>query len=122
MTKLLIAAGVLLAVLIVVYFTMNRKQGSPDPAMQRLGQLTELAERSCLSNTTDTTSVNIRVRLEAVKAVQNVGASAGIEEQRRAARGAAEALAGEVQKVENAEIRACMEPWSKQIREMAATL
>ena len=115
MRNLFIAAGVLLAVVVAVYvFT---RPPAPDPAMQRLGQLTELAERACLSNTNDSASVTIRLRLEAVK---KVDASAGIEEQRKAARGAAEALAGELQKVENAEIRACMEPWSKQIREMAA--
>jgi hypothetical protein len=115
MKNALIAAGVLLAVLLVVYFA--KKPAPPDPAMQRLGQLAELAERACLSNTNDTASVTIRVRLEAMK---KVDASAGIEEGRKAARGAAEALAGDLQKVENAEIRACMEPWSKQIREMAA--
>jgi hypothetical protein len=114
---LLIAAGVLLAVLIVVYVAM--KPPSPDPAMQRLGQLAELAERTCLSNTNDTVSLTLRVRLEAVK---KLDATAGIEEQRKAARGAAEALSGELQKVENAEIRACMEPWAKQIREIAAKL
>jgi hypothetical protein len=113
----LIAAGVLLVVLIMVYFAI--KPAPPDPAMQRLGQLTEMAERACLSNTNDTASLTLRVRMEAVK---KVDASAGIEEQRKAARGAAEALSGELQKVENAEIRACMEPWSKQIREMAAKL
>ena len=87
--------------------------------MQRLAQLAELAERSCLSNTNDTASVTIRVSLEAIT---KVDASAGIEEQHKAARGAAEALAGELQKAENADIRTCMEPWSKQIREMAAKL
>ena len=117
MKRLLIAAGVLLAVLIVVYVAM--KPPPLNPAMQRLGQLTELAERTCLSNTNDTASLTLRVRLEAVK---KVDATAGIEEQRKAARGAAEALSGELQKVENVEIRACMEPWSKQIREMAAKL
>ena len=117
MKNLLIAAGVLLAVVIGVYFA-NRPRPL-DPAIQRLSQLTDLAERSCLSNTNDTTSVTIRLSLEAVK---KVDASASIEDQRKAARGAAEALAGALQKVEDAAIRACMEPWSKQIREMAANL
>jgi hypothetical protein len=117
MKKPLIAAGVLLAILIVVYFAV--RPAAPDPAVRRLGQLTELAERSCLSNTTDASSVTLRVRLETIK---KVDATAGIEEQRKAARGAAEALAGDLQKMENKEIRACMEPWSNQIREMAAKL
>jgi hypothetical protein len=117
MKNLLIAAGVLLAVLLVVYFV--RQPPRPDAAMQRLGQLAELAERSCLSNTNETTSATIRVRLEAL---EKVDASAGIEEQHKAVRGAAEALVGELQKMENAEIRACMESWSTQIREIAAKL
>jgi hypothetical protein len=113
----LIAAGLLLAVLIGVYFVLKPPPLSPE--MQRLSQLTDLAERACLSNSNDTSSLNLRLRLEAVK---KVDASAGIEEQRKAARGASEALSGELQKIEDAEIRACMEPWSKQIREMASKL
>ncbi len=117
MKNLLIAAGVLLAVLLAVYFIIRPKP--LDPEVQRLANLTELAERSCLSNTSDTSSVSLRVQLEAMKKIDG---SASIQQQRSAARGAAEALAGELQKQENAEIRACMEPWSKQIREMAAKL
>lgn len=117
MNKTLIAAGALLAVLIVVYFLRQPPPLSPE--IQRLSQLTDLAERACLSNTSDTSSLSLRLHLEAIK---KVDASAGIEEQRKAARGAAEALSGELQKLEDAEIRACMEPWSKQIREMASKL
>lgn len=115
MTKnLLVAAGVLLAVLIVIYLVRQPKR---DPAMQRLADLTELAERTCLSNTNDTSSLAIRSSLEAVRT--KVQASAGIEEKRSAVRGAAQALDGTLQNTENNQIRTCMEPWAKQIRNMA---
>ena len=117
MKMLIIAGGVLVGLVIAVYFYAQAP--APDPGMQRLVQVTELAERTCLSNTNDASSVTIRVKLEALR---KVDASSGIENARKATRGAAEALGGELQNVENAEIRACMEPWSQQIREMAAKL
>jgi hypothetical protein len=98
MKNLLVAAGVLL---------------------QRLADITDLAERTCLSNTNDTSSLSLRVQLEAVKKIDG---NASIQQQHSAARGAAEALSGELQKEEDSNIRVCMEPWAQQLREMAAKL
>lgn len=117
MKNLLIAAGVLLAVLIGVYFVRQPKR---DPAMQRLADLTELAERMCLSNTNDTSSLAIRSSLEAMR--NKVQASAGIDEQRIAVRGAAQVLDGTLLNVENNQIRTCMEPWATQIRNIAGKM
>ena len=117
MKNLLIAAGVLLAVLIAVYFATQHK---PDPAVQRLADLTELAERTCLSNTSDTSSLTIRSSLEAVR--KNVQASAAIDQKRSSVRGAAQALDETLQNTENNQIRTCMEPWAKQIRDMASKM
>ena len=117
MRNLLIASGVLLVILVAVYFVRQPKR---DPRMQRLADLTELAERTCLSNTNDSSSLTIRSSLEAVR--NKVEGSAGIDEKRSAVRGAAQALDANIQNVENNQIRTCMEPWAKQIRDMAGKL
>ena len=117
MKNLFIAAGVLLAVLLGVYFIIRPKP--PAPEIQRLADLTDLAERTCLSNTTDSNSLGLKVQLDAMKKIDG---KASIEQQHSAARGAAQAFTGELQKQENTEIRACMDPWSKQIRDLAAKL
>jgi hypothetical protein len=116
----LLAAGVLLAALLAVYlYTNHSRTPAADPAMQRLSELSDLADRSCLSNTSDAASISLHLKLEAVG---HVDASAGLEQQHHAARGAAEALAADLQRSENDAIRACLAPWAEQIRAMAEKL
>ena len=95
MKNLFIAAGVLLAILLGVYFIIRPKP--PAPEIQRLADLTELAERTCLSNTTDSNSLALKVQLDAMKKIDG---KASIEQQHSAARGAAQAFTGELQKQE----------------------
>lgn len=114
----MIGAGVLLATVVAVFLWLNR-QKPVDPAVQRLANLADLADHACLVNSSESSAVSLQVKINAIKAVD---ASAGVEQQRAVARGATEALTGELLKQENSEIRACMDPWSKQLREMAARL
>ena len=120
MTKyLLIGAAVLVLIVLGVFFLGTNPSKPSDPEMARLASLADLADRNCLSNTTDSRTAEIKVKLDAIKGVD---ASASVEARRKAARGASEALSAEIQKIENAEIRKCMEPWGQQIRDMAAKL
>jgi hypothetical protein len=121
MKTLLTAAGVLLLALLAVYFFADRFKKPPpsNPKVAFLVTLADLADRSCLSNTSDSESVALRIKLQAVG---HVDATAGLEQQRTAARGAAEGLAQELKRVEDDKIRTCMEPWAHQIRTKAAEL
>lgn len=114
----MIGTGVLLATVVVIFLWLNR-QKPVDPAVQRLGSLADLADRACLVNSSESSAVSLRIKIDAIR---KVDASAGVDQQRAVARGAAEALTGELQKQENSDIRVCMDPWSKQLREMASKL
>jgi hypothetical protein len=114
----MIGAGVLLGTVVAIFLWSNR-QKPVDPSVQRLANLADLAERACLVNSSESSAVSLRVKIDAIR---KVDASAGVDQQRAVARGAAQALTGELQKQENNDIRACMDPWSKQLQEMASKL
>lgn len=113
------AAGFVLTVALAVFFLGFWPSQPADPAMDRLGRIAELAERTCLSNSTDSRVANIKLTLATVKGIQ---ADAHVEARREAARGAAMALPAEVQKIEDEQIRVCMQPWAQQLRDLASTL
>ena len=117
MKNLLIAAGVFLATLVGLFLYVRPRP--LDPNVKRLADIAGIAEQTCLSNTSDTSGLSLRLQLDAVKKVDG---SASIQQQRSAARGAVQALPGELQKEEDSKIRECMEPWAEQLRQMAAKL
>lgn len=66
----------------------------------------EVAERACLSNSTQTEKRDLALDLQAL--VKGVKTSAGIETQTTALRGASDKLTGAIAKLENDDIRKCM--------------
>ena len=107
MKYVLAAAAVLLIALLVVFFTDRDR--ADDPKLKQLSQLAELAERTCLSNTQDAQSADLRISLKGISRRPEGDASVG--RRREAVRGAAVSLPDAVKKVENDDIRKCMEPW-----------
>lgn len=75
-------------------------------SLQALTVLVGLAEQACLSNRTQTETGGISVTLRAI--VSSVTSGASIERQVKDLRGAPDKMTGEVAKLENDEIRKCM--------------
>jgi hypothetical protein len=117
MKYLLAGAGVLLIALLIVFFTGSG--ASDDPKLKQLSELAELAERMCLSNTQDAQAANIRLSLKGIRQPEG---DASVARKREAVRGAGAALPDVVKKIENDDIRKCMEPWSEKIRALATSL
>jgi hypothetical protein len=119
MKYILIAAAVLLLALGIFFFF-----GSPpvpdDPKIRQLGQIAELAERTCLSNTQNEQSAALKLSLQLIS--KQVGGDASVSRKSQALRGAAESFSETVKKTENDDIRKCMEPWSEKIRALATSL
>jgi len=120
MKYLLVAAGVLVVALLAVFLFGGQFDGSAsdDPKLRELSQLVTLAERTCLSNTQDQQSASLKVSLEAIST--QLRADSTVARKREAVRGAAAALPEAVRKIENDDIRKCMEPWSEKIRALAS--
>ena len=118
MKYLLVGAGVLLMALLVVFFT--GWSGSDDPKLKQLRELAELAERTCLSNTQDTQTANLKLSLKGIS--RQPEGDASVARKREAVRGAAAAIPDAVKKIENDDIRKCMEPWSEKILALATSL
>jgi len=114
---LLIAAGVLLVALLLVFYL---RPAADDPQLKELGGLVALAERTCLSNTSETQTANLKLSLDAISS--GVHADADVARGQDAVRGAALALPDAVKKLENDDIRKCMEPWAEKIRALATGL
>jgi hypothetical protein len=114
----LAGAAVLLIALLVVFFT--GRDGTDDPKLKQLSQLADLAERTCLSNTQDAQTANLRISLKGIS--RQPEGDASVARKREAVRGAAAALPDAVKKIENDDIRKCMEPWSEKIRALATDL
>ena len=115
MKYMLAAAAVVLVAALAIFLWPDKHPA--DPAMRKMSELVDLAERVCLSNTTDTKSAGVKIRLTAVKGLDT---NAGIEARRSAARGAADGLQDAVKQLEDGEIRKCMTPFAEQIREVAS--
>jgi hypothetical protein len=71
-----------------------------------LKQLVELSERACLSSHTQAESAGISITLRTI--VNSVTSGVGVERQVKELRGASEQMTGAVAKLENDEIRKCM--------------
>jgi hypothetical protein len=112
------AAAVLLIALGVVFYI--GPGGPVDPKLKQLGQIAELAERVCLSNTQSEQSASIKLNLEAINT--SLRSDAAVSRKSEALRGAATSLSEAVKKVEDNDIRTCMAPWSEQIRALASSL
>lgn len=119
MKYVLIAAGVLVAALLAVFLSggLFDESAPDDPKLRELSQLVTLAERTCLSNTREEQSASLKISLEAIST--QLRADSGVARKREAVRGAAAALPEAVKKLENDDIRKCMEPWSEKIRALA---
>ena len=74
--------------------------------LQALTLLVGLAEQACLSNRTQTESAGISVTLRAI--LNSVTSGASLERQVKDLRGAPERMTGEIAKLENNDIRTCM--------------
>ncbi|MEA2910782.1 MAG: hypothetical protein QOJ15_2863 [Bradyrhizobium sp.] len=121
MRTILAATAVLLgALLVVFFFGPSPDPVSTDPKMRRLAELTELAERTCLSNTKSEQSATLKVNLDLLNAKSK--GDSGVSRNREAVRGAAESLSEELKKTESEEIRKCMMPWAEKLRELANSL
>ena len=118
MKYVLAGAGVLLVALLVVFYFGGDKPD--DPKLKQLSELATLAERTCLSNTQDAQTANLRISLKGL--TRQPEGDASVERKREAVRGAAAALPDAVKKIENDDIRKCMEPWSEKIRALATSL
>lgn len=119
MKYILVAAAVLLLAL-GVFFFFGSEPVSDDPKIRQLGQLADLAERTCLSNTQNEQSATLKLNLDLIS--KQVGGTTSVTRKREALRGAAESLSDTLKKTENDDIRKCMEPWSEKIRALAASL
>lgn len=74
--------------------------------LQTLTQLADLAERACLSNHTQAESAGIAITLSSI--VKSLTAGVDVERQVKELRGASEQMTGAVAKLENDDIRKCM--------------
>lgn len=121
MKYLLAAAAVLFVGLgVVFFFGPNPDPPATDPKIRQLGEIAELAERSCLSNTQSEQSASLKLSLELIST--QVKGDTGVSRKREALRGAADSLSEALKKTENDQIRKCMEPWSEKIRELAKSI
>ena len=121
MKYLLAAAAVLLLALgAVFFFGPDPDPRSADPKIRQLGEIAELAERTCLSNIQSEQSATLKLSLGLISS--EVKGDTGVSRKREALRGAAASLSETLKKTENDQIRKCMEPWSEKIRELAKSL
>lgn len=74
--------------------------------IQIFEQVVGIAERACLSNVTRTDRAGVTLNLQAL--VNAVKSGVGIERRTEELRGASQQLSGEIAKIENDEIRRCM--------------
>src|SRR5258707_6335076 len=119
MKYMLGAAPVLLGALGIL-FCVGSQPVADDPKIRQLGQLAELAERTCLSNTQNEQSATLKLSLELIS--KQVRGDASVSRKGEALRGAADSLSEALKKTENDDIRKCMEPWSEKIRGLASSL
>jgi hypothetical protein len=84
----------------------KRQADERDRNLQTLTQLLELSERACLSSHTQAESAGISITLHAI--LSSVTSGVGIERQVKELRGASEQMTGAVAKLENDEIRKCL--------------
>lgn len=84
----------------------ERQQQAINQAIKDFGITVGLAESACLSNVKTAKDAGLVLDLKAL--VSGVKASVGLEQQVTKLRGASEQLSGEVAKLENDEIRKCM--------------
>jgi hypothetical protein len=108
---LLGAGGVLLVIVLVVY--LRPHGGGP------MTELADLAERQCLVNVDSSRSAQVNTKLTLIKQLDGM---ANVEEKRKEARGAAAGLDDAIRATQDDKIRACMEPYGKQIIAMAGKL
>ncbi|MEO8317091.1 MAG: hypothetical protein ABJA75_24975 [Bradyrhizobium sp.] len=121
MKYVLAAAALLLVALGVVFFFGPNPDPVPtDPKVKQLSDLAGLAERMCLSSTSNAQSAAIKLKLELIS--KQIAGDGSVTRGREALRGAADSLAETVKKTENDDVRKCMEPWSEKIRDLAKTL
>ena len=113
----LISGGVLLAVALVVFIFPMRGFDAPHLAASPMSQLLDAAERMCLSNTADSKSAQLGVKLAEIKS--GIEASANIEKRHAAERGAAQRFNDEIAKLESDDIRQCMIPWGDKVRALS---
>ena len=120
--KYLLAAATMFLVLLVAVFFFGPKPDpvATDPKIRQLGELAELAERTCLSNTQSEQSASLQLNLGLIS--KEIKGDASVARKREALRGAAESLSESIKKIENEAIRKCMEPWSEKIRDLAKSL
>ncbi|MEP6841326.1 MAG: hypothetical protein ABJA75_24970 [Bradyrhizobium sp.] len=84
----------------------TRQSNDLDRSLQALTVLVGLAEQACLSTHTQTESGNISAALHAI--VNSVSSGLTVERKVKELRGAPDKMSGEVAKLENDEIRKCM--------------
>jgi hypothetical protein len=119
MKYLLAAAFVLLLALCAIFF-LGTATTTADPNMKKLGDLAELAERTCLVNTQNEQSAALKVSLQLI--ATQVKADASASRKADAVRGAAQSFSDALKKVDDDDIRACMKPWAEKIRGLADAL
>ncbi|TFW29943.1 hypothetical protein [Duganella callida] len=113
-------AAVLLVAVLLVYFMPPSGGAAPDTQASKMYQLVDMAERMCLSNTRDKQAADLSLTLSAARS--GIKGATSIEKLRAAERGAAARFTAALAQVENADIRACMEPWGAKIRDLAGTM
>lgn len=118
--KYMLAAAAVLLVALGIFFFVGSDPVPDDPKIRQLGQIAELAERTCLSNTQNEQSATLKVSLQLIS--KQVQGDTGVSRKREALRGAANSLSETLKKIENDDIRKCMEPWSEKIRALATSL
>jgi hypothetical protein len=118
--KYMLGAAAVLLVALGIFFFVGSQPVADDPKIRQLGQLAELAERTCLSNTQNEQSATLKLSLELIS--KQVRGDASVSRKAEALRGAADSLSEALKKTENDDIRKCMEPWSEKIRGLASSL
>lgn len=120
--KVMIGAGVLLAILLIVFFFGPTPTNASLSNYSILNQLIVGAERMCLSNTNDARSAELKLKLGFIKGGAGVDANASAEAKKSALRGASKDMEQWLAQAENTEIRNCMAPWSAKILDLVDKL
>jgi hypothetical protein len=121
MTKyLLVAAGVLVLVVVGILVGPGvaarfSPKPAPDPVLERLAGLADLAEQTCLVGTDRKSTAEVSSQIELIKGVK---AGAGAERRETVLKGAID-FPEKLKAPEMAAARACLEPWAEQMRDIA---
>jgi len=107
--NLLIASGVLIAAVLLLYLLVLRPKPEPDNPVARLAAA---AEQMCLSNTSSTNAATIQSQLATIK---GLSASATAGTTRSETRGAVVSLSDTLKAEQDDKIRACMQPYTEKM-------